>query len=114
MRMWMIDPTLLCRKHLLGEHGEIHKHRHNFVKKHSMSGRISPVVLIEPKCMQSRHDELALEMTNRGFNHNSPYSQPDISYLSEYEQNAKVDIDFNYEDLSMRCPDCSGRILLCW
>ena len=24
MRMWMIDPKLLCRKHLLGEHLEIH------------------------------------------------------------------------------------------
>jgi hypothetical protein len=27
MMMWMIDPVLLCRKHLLGEHGEIHKFR---------------------------------------------------------------------------------------
>ena len=24
MRMWMIDPTMLCTKHLLGEHVELH------------------------------------------------------------------------------------------
>ncbi|MFW6247177.1 MAG: hypothetical protein ACOC22_03345 [bacterium] len=30
--MWGINPELLCKKHLLGEHGEIHKHRYNFVK----------------------------------------------------------------------------------
>jgi len=40
MRMWMVEPKLLCKKHLLGEHNEIHKHRHNFVKKHSVKGRI--------------------------------------------------------------------------
>jgi len=47
MRMWMIDPSLLCRKHLLGEHNEIHKHRHNFEKHHSVTGRIYPIVLID-------------------------------------------------------------------
>ena len=24
MRMWMIDPKMLCKKHLLGEHVELH------------------------------------------------------------------------------------------
>ena len=35
MRMWMISPEWLCRKHLIGEHGEIHKH-------HSIAKRIAP------------------------------------------------------------------------
>ena len=81
MRMWMIDPKLLCRKHLLGEHAEIHKHRHNFVKQHNITGRIYPIVQIEPENMKSRHDELAKEMIKRGYNHNSPYEQPDLDYL---------------------------------
>lgn len=58
MRMWKVDPKLLCRKHFVGEHGEIHKFRHNFVKKHKISGRLYPVVQIEPADMQLRHDEL--------------------------------------------------------
>lgn len=24
MRMWMVDPTIMCRQHLLGEHYELH------------------------------------------------------------------------------------------
>ena len=46
MRMWMVDPKWLCRKHLLWEHVEIHKH--NFVKHHSIAKRVSPVVHVEP------------------------------------------------------------------
>ena len=49
MRMWGIDAKLLCKKHLIGEHGEIHKHRHNFVKQHKITKRISPIVQIEPE-----------------------------------------------------------------
>ena len=109
MRMWMIDPSLLCRRHLLGEHGEIHKHRHNFVKHHSVSGRVSPIVLIEPASMQSRHDELAAEMVRRGYNHASPYVLPDLSYLGELA-NAKADIDYNLRDLCERCKDCDKLI----
>lgn len=59
MRMWMIDPAFLCRKHLLGAHGEIHKHRHTFEKKYSIDGRITPIVQIEPGSMKEEHDRLA-------------------------------------------------------
>ena len=83
MRMWMIDPRLLCNKHLLGEHFEIHLHRHNFVKGHSIRGRTFPVVQIEPISMQKRHDALAKEMLKRNMNHKSPYIQPDLYILSE-------------------------------
>ena len=54
--MWMVEPKLMCVQHLVGEHGEIHKHRHNFVKGHSIAGRKGQ---IEPLAMQRRHDELA-------------------------------------------------------
>lgn len=110
MRMWMIHPKLLCKKHLLGEHGEIHKHRQNFVKQQKINGRISPVVQIEPDFMQRRHDELSEEMIQRGMNHHSPYCQPDLSYLPEEQRLAKADIEYNLRDLSSRCPVCAERI----
>ena len=109
MRMWMIPPELLCRKHLAGEHGEIHKHRHNFVKQHNMSGRLYPIVQIEPANIQSRHDELAREMLKRGYKHESPFEQPDISYMGE-KANVKVNLSYNLKDLMNRCPDCKTRI----
>ncbi len=106
----MISPKLLCRKHLLGEHGEIHKHRHNFVKHHRIDGRLSPIVLIEPASMKTRHDELAEEMLRRGYNHKSPYELPDLSYLPHAQRKAKADISYNLSDLSSRCEDCKKQI----
>lgn len=110
MRMWGIDPKLLCRQHLLGEHNEIHKHRHNFVKKHSIAKRISPVVQIEPENMKERHDALVKEMIDRNYNHNSPYEQPDLSYLKPEERFAKINVGISVADLRNRCPHCTERI----
>ena len=110
MRMWMINPTLLCRKHLLGEHSEIHKHKHNFEKGHSIKGRLSPVVMVEPAQMEARHDELVQEMLNRGYNHNSPYSLPDLSKYTDDEINAKVDYNTSLRELCNRCEECKTNI----
>lgn len=105
VRMWMVNPKLLCRKHLLGEHGELHKFHHNFVKGHSIKGRIGQ---IEPSSMQSRHDELAAEMLSRGMKHKSPYSQPD---LSKYDLTGfVVDTEVSLNDLCERCPECKKNI----
>lgn len=109
MRMWMVDVSLLCRKHLLGEHGEIHKHKHSFEKGHSIKRRVSPIVQIEPISMQARHDELAAEITRRNYNHKSPYTQPDVSYIKNVED-IKVDTEISYRDLISRCPECAEKI----
>ena len=108
--MWGINPKLLCRQHLLGEHNEIHKHRHNFVKKHSIAKRISPVVQIEPENMKARHDALVVEMIARGYNHNSPYEQPDLSHLKPEERYAKINLSTSVSDLMQRCPECAKRL----
>lgn len=110
MRMWMVNPKLLCRKHLLGEHGEIHKHRHNFVKKHNMSGRKGQIF---PRLMQQRHDELTIEMDRRGYNHQSPYDQPNVEYLPMELLEAVPDIPGNLNDLSCRCEECRKNIKKC-
>ena len=103
----MINPELLCNKHLLGEHGELHKFIPSFRKKYSIDNRISPVVQIELSSYQQRHDELADEMLSRGMNHKSPLPElPDFSYLPEEQYNAKVDIDISIKDLKERCYDC--------
>ena len=111
MRMWMLPPRFLCRQHLLGEHSELHKHRPTFEKQHSISGRITPKVTSEPESMASRHDELVREMLRRGYNHNSPFEQPDLSYLPDYERDAKVNQAESLKDLVSRCPACRERII---
>lgn len=109
MRMWMLNPKYLCREHLLGEHNEIHKHRHNFVKGHSIKGRIAGNA-VAPKQMKERHDALAVEMIARGYNHQSPFEQPDLSSYSDEDQNAVVDVTESLRLLLRRCPECRNRI----
>lgn len=111
MRMWMIDPKLLCNKHLMGEHFEIHKHRHNFVKGHSVKGRLNPIVQIEPISMEERHNSLVLEIKDRGMNHKSPYEQPDLSSYGKEVLNAKVDQRESIKDLCKRCEKCRKIIV---
>ena len=109
MRMWMINPKQMCNKHLLGEHGELHKFLHNWVKKHKIDGRIAGNA-IEPISYKTRHDELAEEMINRGMNHKSPIEQPDFSYLSVEQQLFRVNIDDSHQLLCERCVQCKNRI----
>lgn len=109
--MWMIDVRLLCKNHLLGEHGEIHKHKHVFEKKWKINGRIKPFIAIVPQDMKIRHDELVGEMIRRGYNHKSPYEMPDISYLPEEYKNVKIDLSYNLLDLITRCLECHKRIM---
>lgn len=108
MRMWMINPELLCRKHLLGEHNELHKFKPSFEKQHNMNKRII-LNQIEPSSMKIRHDELAQEMIRRGYKHQSEYTMPDISYIGKL-LNEKVNTDLSYEDLKNRCEDCRKLI----
>lgn len=108
MRMQMIDPELMCSQHRLGEHWEIHKHRPSFVKRHSIAGRISPEVQIEPMAMKARHDVLAKYFKN----HNSPYRMPNLSYLPRKHREAKVDVAKSYQKLIKRCPKCREKYRL--
>lgn len=111
MRMHMINPIMLCRNHFLGEHNEIHKHRHNFVKHHSIKGRIEPDPQIEPLSMQSRHDRLVSEFERRKYNHKSPYTQPDLSYLPDHHRTARVNIYKSLCRLMDTCDECRERIM---
>jgi hypothetical protein len=100
--MFKNDPKTMCRQHLLGEHNEIHKHRHNFVKKHKMHNRIL-WGQIDAHNMKKRHDLLAEEMLRRGYKHKSPYEQPDVGYLPELEVSLMNSFG--------KCEECKKRSL---
>jgi hypothetical protein len=111
MRMWMVDVGVLCDRHLLGEHGELHKHLHNWRKRHRIDGRIA-VNSIEPGSYKSRHDALEVEMARRGMKPNSPIEQPDFSYLPEVQRGIKVDVVAAMALLVERCERCAVRKLV--
>ena len=104
MRMWNINPEYLCRKHLLGEHVEMHMFIGAIKKGISLKGYTKNKLVETDKIVQ-RHNELAIEMGNRGFNHKSPINGWECSFAV-----CKVDVEANLKELSKRCINCRTRI----
>lgn len=106
-RLWGVDPALLCREHLLGEHREMHQeigtlrnhpHGEAIVQGHAEQGQV------DTSRLQERHDELVAEMERRGYDHASPMDYEDQLDLGE------IDVVANREELMERCDKCRERI----
>lgn len=106
MRMWMVNPKIMCRKHLLGEHVELHMFVGSINKDISMNGYLKDN-LLEPSSLHSRHNELVKEMKERGYNHNSIL--PLHKSFSEKDYLIKIDIEESLTELIRRCPECASR-----
>jgi len=108
MRMWMIDPRLLCRQHLLGEHRELH-----YLEGHLRNGNnVTWAVergFVDPSKLKTRHAELVREFKRRGYNHNSP-----VGWLPRKLATGKIDLEYNRVDLRERCARCAERITADW
>lgn len=94
--MWGVKPKFLCRKHLLGEHVEMHQevgtlknhpHGEAVVKGHARKKQIDTSLIKE------RHEELVEEMERRGMSHESPLKYEDEKNLGS------VNVEANLEDL---------------
>ncbi len=73
MRVWDIPPKLLCDKHLLGEHAEIHA-LWTVITKGKKGYSSHPETIRwrgRLKALYLRHDAVSKEMARRGFNHSS-------------------------------------------
>lgn len=109
MRMWMIDPSLLCDQHLLGEHNEIHKlcglidkYEHG----HAVGRGFADGRYVELDHATQRHDALAAEMERRGMNHDSP-----LDWDNPLDKSGSVSLVESRGDLLKRCDNCSQRLL---
>lgn len=102
MRMWMVNPKILCRKHLLGEHYELHLFVGSLNKGVSVNGYLDSG-LLEIHSIQTRHDQLVEEMIRRGMKHNSP--------LPEFRARVQgyIDVHSSLEELKRRCGFCRGK-----
>jgi hypothetical protein len=109
MRMWMVDPSLMCDKHLLGEHVECHMLAGTLARGRSIAGYMERD-LLEPASLVDRHRALALEMTARGFRHRSPLETADDRYLPEATRRQRVDARAAADELARRCAACRGLL----
>lgn len=100
MRMWLINPEILCTNHLLGEHNELHMLVGAIQKGKSIQGFKD---LVQTKEINSRHEQLVNELIRRHFIHNSP-----LEYKDELNFGT-VDKETSLIELLARCPKCYYR-----
>lgn len=112
MRIWDLEPSLLCRKHLLGEHRELHGlwniltlgktgYLHH-PETQRWIGRLH--VLLR------RHEALCKEMAARGWNHKSPLAlPPDGLQEDDVPQDRYVDSPARQIEL-IRAKGCDCRV----
>jgi hypothetical protein len=101
--MWMVAPLIMCDKHLLGEHVELHMFVGAIRKGTSLRGYVENG-LVEVHNIVHRHDQIAVEMTRRGMSHTSL-----LPPFNEYTAGS-VPVHESLRDLLDRCPDCSTRL----
>lgn len=104
MRQWNVNPKLMCRNHLLGEHFELHKLAGAINKGKNIEWAIVDGY-VETGTIGKRHNQLVKEMIRRGYNHNSPLKQPRV------KGEGKIDIKANIKELTKRCRICKKRKL---
>jgi hypothetical protein len=106
MRMWMVDPIIMCRQHLLGEHLELHMFVGTINAGKSLTGYTS-TGLCEVHSIKSRHEALVAEMIKRGYRHNSPL--PDFTNREE----GAINLWESRKELLNRCSACLERFAEC-
>ena len=110
MRMWDLPPAHMCRKHLLGEHVEMHMLVGSFRKGTSLKGYLNNG-LLDPSKVFQRHEELVAEMKSRGYNHKSPIDRALCDGIAKKYNNYHFTFSSskNAQDLKSRCEECNKR-----
>lgn len=100
MRMFNVDVTKMCNKHLLGEHVEMHMFVGTIKKGISIKGYIDKG-LVEVNNISKRHNELVKEMKKRGMSHKT-----EIVDTEDWLPEGKVNSVANEWELKNRCKEC--------
>jgi hypothetical protein len=102
--MWMVDPRIMCRQHLLGEHAEIHMFIGTISRGDSVQGYLEKG-LLEIHNLYNRHDELVREMKRRNYRHDSAMSMK----WKQARILGSIHKDKNLKQLISRCSRCKER-----
>ena len=110
MRMWGVNPRIMCRRHLLGEHVEMHMAVGAFRRGRSLDWMLGKGLLV-PYRVRGRHDELAGEMQRRGYRHGSPIDDEICEAIAAHFEGWEFvwSESSNESDLIARCDECRKR-----
>lgn len=103
----MVDPRIMCRQHLLGEHAELHAFVGAISRGHSVKGYLENG-LLELQSLYSRHEELVKEMERRGFRHASPL----VEKWKQAERLGAINREKSFKLLINRCSRCREKSVL--
>ena len=101
----MVNPRIMCRQHLLGEHVEIHMFIGTINSNKSIKGYLQKG-LLEIHNLYTRHEELVEEMKRRGYNHCSEVNEK----WKFVEKVGAIDREKNVNELVNRCSKCKSRL----
>jgi len=99
----MVDAGKMCRKHLLGEHVELHMLAGCLNNGKNIKGFVEKG-FVDPSLLRHRHEELVAEMQRRGYNHCSP-----VGKLPQTLQKGHIDPATNRVERCRRCRECRER-----
>lgn len=108
MRMWMVNPKIMCQPHLNGEHAECHMFIGSLKKKISMTNYFKNN-LLEPLSLVKRHNALVNEFIRREYGGHQTYitwEDLTIDHLSNEQINWKIDRKASLRQLCSVCPEC--------
>ena len=111
MRMWLVNPKVMCQKHLCGEHLEMHMFLGALKKRKKIDGYIKNN-LFEPRLLYQRHKDLADEMVRRGYKHKSPLYEIDCAWILDlpvHQQYWEINKKAALNDLLCRCSECCSN-----
>lgn len=107
MRIWDIKPCYLCRKHLLGEHGELHalwsviiNNKKGFSRHPETKRWVGKL-----RALYLRHDLLVIEMNKRGYFHKTPLDK-NLAKGKIKQNKLLQSIKEQEKNLKSRCPFC--------
>jgi hypothetical protein len=107
VRIWDVDPAVLCRSHLLGEHRELHG-LWNILTRGKMGYARHPETrrwVGRLAALFRRHEELVREMQRRGYRHASPLD-PTLAAGSPVQDHLLDSLEEQLRILSGKPCDC--------
>lgn len=105
MRQWLINPKLMCDRHLIGEHVEHHMFIGAINKGRKLEGYFKNNCL-QIDSLNLRHESLVREMGRRGMKHNSPLPPISVTLPEDPIYNTKISPQRNLILLLERCEKC--------
>ena len=109
MRMWMVDPRIMCFKHLCREHCEVHRLVANLRKGRDVRSYLLRQVL-DISSIYIRHKELEDEIMARGGKLDSPLSAAECIAFARWYGSTTINIGRSLADLSDCCKECRRKI----